>query len=104
MHVPPPTVPLLRHRSQFGFGFPLTVPGGVFSYGTYYDPSHATYPDPKVYVDRHYPPLFAEPNTVTGSIPAGVNPVVVYRPGCDSQTVTFPSEDGGERSINILRC
>jgi hypothetical protein len=40
----------------------------------------------------------------TGAIPSGANPVFAYRPRCSLQTITVPSEDGGERSINITRC
>jgi hypothetical protein len=32
------------------------------------------------------------------------NPVVVYYPGCDTQTVTVLGEDGKEHSVNIVRC
>jgi hypothetical protein len=30
--------------------------------------------------------------------------VFLYRRGCLTQTVTVPSESGGKRAINIVRC
>jgi hypothetical protein len=77
-----------RHRS--GFGVPLTWPGG-----SYYDPSDYGAP---------YEPLYFDPSGGEGEIPAEVNPVAIHRWGCRSQTVTVPSEDGGESSVNIVRC
>lgn len=89
----------LRHR--FGYGFlPLTGYGGGF-----YAPGYAPdYVEP--YVEQ---PAEGEPET-TGAIPSpgpvrgGFGPVIVYRPGCQTQTVTVPSGEGGDRSINIVRC
>jgi hypothetical protein len=93
-------------RRQFGFGFPLAVgggfgvpqavPGGSLSYGSDNGPAG--------YSDRYFRPSNAEPDTITGAVPVGINPVIVYRPGCSTQTVTFPSEDGEESTINIVRC
>ena len=79
--------PLLRRDGLA----PLTVLGGGL-YG------------PSDYVDPNYQPAYAEPEVVTGAIPGGGYPVFVYRRGCHTQTVTVPSEDGGERTINIVRC
>jgi hypothetical protein len=91
--------PFLAHR-RFGFerlrrhdglGVPLTVLGGV-GYG------------PSDHVDPYFQPTDAEPDIVTGAIPGGGNPVFLYRRGCLTQTVTVPSESGGKRAINIVRC
>ena len=85
-----------RHR--FGYGFvPLTGFGGGLDYGA---------PD---YVKPYDQPAEAEPETTgailtPGSAPSGFRPVMVYRPGCQTQTVTVPWEDGDDRSINIVRC
>ena len=82
----------------FGYGFvPLTGFGGGLDYGA---------PD---YVKPYDQPAEAEPETTgailtPGSAPSGFRPVMVYRPGCQTQTVTVPGKDGDDRSINIVRC
>jgi len=93
-NVSPRTARTLPHRHPFGFRVPLIVPDDAFSYGTYYDASD--------YIGAYYQPWYADWDTVTGSIPDG--PLVAHRPGCRSQTVTVPSEGGGERPINVVRC
>ena len=90
----PRTFRSLLHRRQFGFGVPLIMPDGSFPYD--YEPSD--------YIDPYNQASYADLEIITGAIPDGVNPVVVHRTGCHSQTVTVPSKDGGERSINIVRC
>jgi hypothetical protein len=70
------------------------MPDGSFPYD--YEPSD--------YVDPYDQASSADPDMITGAVPDGVNPVVVHRQGCRSQTMTVPSETGGERSINIVRC
>jgi hypothetical protein len=77
-------------RRQFGAGVPLSVLGG-----SYYGPSD--------YIDPYDRPSSVDPD-FTGAIPADPNPVLAFRPRCRLQTVTVPSEDGGERAINITRC
>lgn len=81
---------LLMNRRRSGFGVPLTYPGG-----SYYDPSDYGAP---------YEPLYFEPGTVASEIPGEFNPVGLRRWGCRSQSVTVPSEDGDESSVNIVRC
>jgi len=74
-----------------GFGVPLAAPGGSFTYDPDYNPGGFGEPD---YGSN-------EPDIVTGSVPVRMIP---YRPGCSTETVTVPAEDGGESSINIVRC
>jgi hypothetical protein len=84
-------------RREVGFGVPLIVPGGSFMYGSYYDPSDNYVPNDQ--------PNYAEPEIVTGTIPRVlVGPAAVFRPGCRTETVMVPSENGGDRTINIVRC
>jgi len=98
-HAPALRTPFLAHRRigferlrrHDGLGVPLTVLGGA-AYG------------PSDYVDPYFRPADAEPDIVPGALPGGGNPVFVYRRGCRTQTVTVPSEDGGDRAINITRC
>jgi hypothetical protein len=88
----------LRHR--FGYGFvPLGFSGG------YYSPAYGA----PGFVEPHNQPAEAEPDTtgaiqIPGRVPGGFTPVIVYRPGCQTQTVIVPSEVSGKRSINITRC
>jgi hypothetical protein len=106
IHITSPIAPSRLHQRNLGFGVPLgsrlgigvplAVPVGSFPYGGYDVP-----PD---YAEPFYQPSYADPDAVTGGIPDDVHPVVVHRPGCRSQTVILPAEDGGERTINILRC
>jgi hypothetical protein len=87
-----------RRRADYGYGFgyPLVVPGGAFTYGVPYDPADFG------------APAFVEPEIVTGAIPApgylGDFIGLVRRPGCRSETTTFADENGKERSIDIVRC
>jgi hypothetical protein len=94
IHASPPALRTQLHRHRFGFGVPLIMPDGAFPYD--YEPSD--------YVDPYDRASSADPDMATDAIPDGVNPVVVRRIGCRSQTMTVPSETGGERSINIVRC
>jgi hypothetical protein len=105
--------PLLhRRRGGFGlpyygvggFGAPLGTPDGYFPDAAYGAPAFSPpdYGDP--YYRSSYADRYADPNGYTGSVPVRVNPYMVYRPGCRTQTVTVPSEDGEEREINIVRC
>jgi hypothetical protein len=93
--------PALLHRREDGFGLrpfwlggfgaPLALPGGSFTYDPDYNPG--SFSEPYYRAD--------EPDIVTGSVPLRMNP---YRPGCRTETVTVPAESGGESSINIVRC
>ncbi len=49
-------------------------------------------------------PAAAAPAAVDGAPARPVTPVMLYRPGCRTQTQTVPSEAGGTRTINITRC
>lgn len=81
----------LFDRGRYGLGALWARLGG-----SYYDPSD--------YFDSYYQPSYAGPNIATAEIPGATNLPVIYRRGCESQTISVPSEDGGERSINIVRC
>jgi hypothetical protein len=73
-----------------GTGFPLWWAGG-------YLPSYPYgYADPFGEVPHAYPLMenFSERS----------RPVVIYQPGCRTDSQTVPSETGGERTINITRC
>jgi hypothetical protein len=94
VHASPLTLRSQLHSHRFGFGVPLIMPDGSFPYD--YEPSD--------YADPYDKASSADPDMITGAIPDGINPVIAHRTGCRSQTVTVPSETGGERSINIMRC
>jgi hypothetical protein len=82
----------LRLGDRRGLGFPLRR--GYASYVPDYYPSdyEAAYGD--------FP--YAHPPTENFSERA--RPIVIYQPGCRTDTQTVPSETGGERTINITRC
>jgi hypothetical protein len=92
-----------NHR-RLGPAVPLIGPG-AYSYGGYdYAPG---YPAPA------YQPPNDDSEITTGAIPSArvvpygayPYPVVIRRPGCQTQAVTVPAEDGsGDRTINIVRC
>ena len=46
----------------------------------------------------------ASPPPTAADGPPQPKPVVIYRPGCRTQTQTVPSEFTGTRTINITRC
>jgi hypothetical protein len=63
----------------------------------------------------YYPPYEPSGGAAAGELPAPppptagdgaphAKPVVIYRPGCRTQTQTVPSEFTGTRTINITRC
>ena len=61
----------------------------------------------------YYPPYEQSGDAAAGQQPAPppvvegapqTKPVVIYRPGCRTQTQTVPSEFTGTRTINITRC
>jgi len=81
--------------------FPSTTwSWGFDAIGPYaYDyPSYAQTGDASVGAQSAPPP---PPAAADGAQP---RPVVVYRPGCRTQTQTVPSEFSGTRTINITRC
>jgi hypothetical protein len=80
-------------------------------YGGYYDSSSSTPTTldrpidaepassyPPVYTGGPYPAPYAAP-----SVPKPLD-VIVYRPGCRSQSETIPWSDGKDRTIAIVRC
>jgi len=115
----PRTVPSPQHeghpgfagplRHERGFGLPLFLSDGSFLYGQNYAPLPFGSPyygpfedgDQSAYADQ---PPYGERDDLTGAIPPFAHPVVIYRPGCRTQTVTVPSEEGKDQSINIVRC
>jgi hypothetical protein len=44
------------------------------------------------------------PTNEDAAMPEPVDPAAVHRSGCRTQTQKVPSEDGGERTVNIVRC
>jgi hypothetical protein len=58
----------------------------------------------------YYPQVESEPSEAPGYVylPRDFTdrprPQVLYQPGCRTDTVTVPSESGGQRAINITRC
>ena len=96
-HAPGFGVPLRRHS---GSGFlPLTGFGGGY-YPGFAPPEYAVPFNRPVEVERD----------ITGAIPTAgpireiLVPLFPLRPGCPKQTVTLPAADGGETTIDIMRC
>ena len=91
-------MPLQRAHRFFGPGLPATGIG--VSYGSYYDPTlYGSYFDPTAYVapaENVIP--YVQPTSTNAGQPTA------YTVGCRSQTVTVPSERGGERTVTITRC
>jgi hypothetical protein len=109
IHRPSLNASSLQHRHQFGFGFPLLGSAGIYSYGTYSEPSNATNENPPVYIDQSNPPSeymsqYNWPSKAEPTSSISDRYVYVYRPGCNSETVKVPSEDGKEYSVNLVRC
>jgi hypothetical protein len=44
------------------------------------------------------------PTNEDDAMPVPVDPTAVHRSRCRTQTQKVPSEDGGERTVNIVRC
>ena len=89
---------LFLHRNRFGFGAPLTGP-----LGSYYDGWGNTDP----YYQSSYPyPEGAYAGGAVAEIPTGFSPPVARHRGCETESVTVPSEHDGKRSVNvnIVRC
>ena len=116
-HQPSRNALSLQYRRQLGFGVPLLGAAGIYSYGTYSEPSNAPYSEPSnatneyptvyvnqsnppsVYINQYSPPSIAEP---TSSI--SDHYVYLYSRGCSSETVTVSWDDGKDRTVNIVRC
>jgi len=117
-HPPAPQAQLHSHQSglhdslrrRFGHRFFRGMRFGDGYYGLdngggYFGPGYGALD----YIEPHMQPTGAEPET-TGTIPVPIpgpgsmRPIVIYRSGCQTQTVTVPSEEGGNRSINVTRC
>jgi hypothetical protein len=88
----------LRRRAGLGF-FPLTGFGGAYFPG-FAPPEYAVPSERPVEVERE----------ITGAIPVPgpvreiLVPLFPLRPGCPAETVTVPAANGGERTIDIMRC
>jgi hypothetical protein len=117
IHRPSRNASSLQHRRQLGFGFPLLGSAAIYSYGTYSEPSNAPYSEPSnatneypsVYVDQSNPPSvyinqFSPPPNAEPTSSISDRYVYVYHPGCSSETVTVPWDDGKVHSVNIVRC
>ena len=89
------------NRRSAGWGLPL-YSTGVYSPDTYSEPSRITNDNSANQISSVH--VHSAPETVTNSIPVSVYPIVFYRPGCNSQTVTVPWKGGKEHSVNIVRC
>jgi hypothetical protein len=100
-----------RGRRFLGGGWPDSVwgdepwYGGGSDYygGGYYDP-YATAPDGGYYQGGYPPPAYAADVPPGGVILRERVIYVPYRPACSTQTYKVPSEAGGRRSINVVRC
>jgi hypothetical protein len=79
-------------RSAWWWGFDAIGP-----YAYYYPPS-----EPSGVATAGEQP--APPPSTAGDGAPQTKPVVIYRPGCRTQTQTVPSEFTGTRTINITRC
>jgi hypothetical protein len=94
----------LRHRRFFSAGLPVSVWGDAPWYSGYTDPSYY----PSYYSAPPDPAIYSYPATASPAEGVPVRERVIYvmppRPGCSTQTYTVPSERGGERSINVVRC
>ena len=45
-----------------------------------------------------------QPTNEDTATPVPVDPTAVHPSGCRTQTLEVPSEDGGVRTVNIVRC
>jgi hypothetical protein len=92
---------LFLHRHRFGFGAPLTGP-----IGPYYDGWDSMDPSYQSAMGPYDQSSYVYRDGAAGEIPSGFNPPVVRHRGCESESVTVPSEHGGKRTVNvnIVRC
>ena len=92
----------IQHHRKADFGGLFFGPG-FYGSGTYYVPWDAAHRNPPIDIDLNSSPSNPQSETgVTSSISDRYQ-VYVYRPGCSSETVTVPWDDGKEHSINIVR-
>jgi hypothetical protein len=95
-------------------GLPLAGWWGSGWYGGYYDPSNYTMLHDRPALAEpflptavpSYPPLYSGgpyPAPFAAPVQKPVD-VIVYRPGCSSETETIPWSDGKERAITMVRC
>jgi hypothetical protein len=83
-----------RGRFRSWGGYPYYYP---FDYAApYYYPFDYAAP----YGDQPY----AYPDIENAPVSERARPGIGYRPGCRTDTQSVPSENGGERTINITRC
>ena len=75
--------------------FPVWPDYGSFDPFYYYPPDYAA---------SYAGAAVASPDADGASAPQPPNRVMVYTPGCRTQTQTVPSESGGTRAVNITRC
>jgi len=79
-------------------------------YGGYCDPSTTALPSDRLLQAEpapSYPSFYTGgPYVAPYAAPADPKPahVIVYRPGCSSETQTIPWSDGKDRPITIVRC
>jgi hypothetical protein len=77
-----------RRHDRFGFG-------GFGGYGYGYENGC---------LDNYDAGCFDHPTNEDAAVPGPVDPTAIHRSGCRTQTQKVPSEDGGERTVNIVRC
>jgi hypothetical protein len=111
LHAPRHAAPFAHVRARRFF-----TPGlwGYPWYGDYYEPygipayQQPVYPDPATsYPTAAYPALYPAPYPAADTAPARERIIYVVppAPSCSTQTYNVRSEkDGGERSINVVRC
>jgi hypothetical protein len=93
-------LPLRRH---LGLGFiPLTGFGGGY-YPGFAPPEYAVPSEPSVEIERDITGAIATPMPLRGAYRLPL-PFIPLIPGCPTQTVTVPAKDGGETTIDIMRC
>jgi len=100
-HTPLTPFARFRHRRFFDNGFPAgawVYPDGGGYYGSTAD--SAPYDAPP----DSYPTAAPPPPYAAGPVRERIIYVMPARPSCSTQTYTVPSENGGERSINVVRC
>ena len=94
---------LFLHRNRFGSGFGAPLTGPI---GPYYDGWDYMGPYDQSSMGPYYQSSYVYRDGAVGEIPSGFNPPIVRHRGCESESVTVPSEHGGKRTVNvnIVRC
>jgi hypothetical protein len=89
-----------HRRFDGGFFWP-----GSFDYGPSYAEPYAEVPPPPESNDVHYTYTYDVPWDWAHRFPPMVAPSDhPYVPSCPSESVTVPGRDGGERTVNVIRC